>query len=409
MFTLGQSISIKPRIYLRDSREGDVSWKQELLKDREKIEKENAKQWWMSILSNVSTQNSRVNTDAALKKEIDALTIRWINVNQWPYRVVINEYILFLKDIFDAQGKRKESADRTIANLGKALWMEEKTTPQDMEKKQKEADVFVKEFPFDTFKTTIYSQAVEHPIRSRTWIILNDFDTLKKRVEKLWSTLPPEYKTVIGTVENIMQSQEFKENTGNIETFFRKKLWQGKTVADFQSNMRTFLDIAGKQKRTLTMKDFENQFNQNRELSEGEMRDLTVYMTSIRNSINKEKGKAQQLALIDEIIKDPKIDNKPKAFISRVQGFLAVERSNIERSSNTETLTGMAWNALRIVVGSERTEENEKKAKQEADELGKDGIPRIVSFDNKKDRFVIYSMKEIYRVKINIGVNFNHF
>lgn len=368
-------------------------------------EKQDAKRWWQELLTKVFTVTStRKSTEDILKDEIQKLNAQSKNISKWsPYGTIIEEYKLFMKDIFDEKWNYKQSAGDSIKALSRAIWIDGMTNKEDLEKVKKRVSEFIKEYPLDTFVDKVHYATVKHPFISKTWIVFNEYGNIKKKVKELGTFLPPEYRSVIQTAENIMWSKEFQKNTGNIETTIREKFGQGKSVEEFQKNMKTILDMSKSQKKSFTMNDFEKQFNEEIKLTESEKSFVTKYIEDVKKDISQERydTQAAKIARLNSYIESNKNNpnNLSKAVNKSIINSLQIIQSQVRQwrdgswfSNIKDTLSGR---------GNEREEANAEAAKKTIDTGKKhfvwvsDGKFRVISILELKNAMESDVWKEV--------------
>lgn len=151
-----------------------------------------------------------------------------------------------------------------------------------------DAQNFMEKYPISQFKQTLYEDAIKHPIVTGTWVMYNEFRNIKNQVKKLGKSLPPEYDAVIQTIENIMQTSEFRNNTGKIDAFINKIGGKAAATREFQENMKKLIDMSAAQKKPLTDRDFDYHFSENRALTEREKNMSKLYLEEIRKELQKQ-------------------------------------------------------------------------------------------------------------------------
>lgn len=369
-------------------------------KRNEELKKEAARKWWVETVNNIFPSDwNQLKTKELLETKKQELKNAKVDISTNPYKIILDEIVMFQKGIFDNKWNYRSDAKEWISKLKIAIWIDWKNTIEEVNEISSKTQEFIKKYPLSDFKNLIFKQCIEHPFISNTWVFFNEYKDIKREVESLGKNLPPEYAAIIGTMDNVRVSKKFGDLTGKIDEGIQKKLWNEKIVIDFKQNMRTFLDISITQKKALTMSDFDKQFDEKRTLDMNESRTVWGYLANIEKDISKIEGHEKKIDRINEFINiTNKNDNKlPKNVVSDITTFLVSKKQRIIQLSELDNKI-IGLNTVKKFNWQKNTSENLQKATTDAEEREKKTwIPQFVYFQWNPSTwaYIVISSKEI--------------
>ena len=89
-----------------------------------------------------------------------------VDISTNPYKIILDEIVMFQKGIFDNKWNYRSDAKEWISKLKIAIWIDWKNTIEEVNEISSKTQEFIKKYPLSDFKNLIFKQCIEHPFIS---------------------------------------------------------------------------------------------------------------------------------------------------------------------------------------------------------------------------------------------------